>query len=193
LASATDLRPATRRQPTIAHLPVAEGNVAQLAGVALGAGLLRVARSPNHNASARFTSLIGGWLAIYLSSHAIAHWAVGRACGMEFRGYRLIAGTANPEQYPSVMQPVMTRLPFWSVLTVPGSGGRRTRAAMFASGDTSSSLVNVFVAVYAIRHRVPCARCVALVLLLWTAVKTFATTRNERGDYAKALRSLARR
>lgn len=185
------LRPATRAQPTIAHVPIAVGNAAQLAGVVIGVSLLRIAQPTYRNALLRLASLIGGWLAIYLSTHAIAHWAVGRACGIEFRGYRLVVGTANPEQYPRAMRPVMTRLPFWSVRTVPGSGGPKARAAMFAAGETGSSLANLLVAAYAVRHRVPCARCVALVLVTWTVVKTVATSRNERGDYAKALRSLA--
>jgi hypothetical protein len=135
---------------------------------------------------------MGGWLATYLSTHAILHWAVGRACGVDFAGYRVIVGTANPEQYPMIMRPVMTRLPFWNVRTIPGSGSPLARAAMFAAGETGSSIANLFVAAYATRYRVPAARGMAFVLVVWTVLKTIATTRNERGDYAKALRALQR-
>jgi hypothetical protein len=157
-----------------------------------GAGLLRVAKSPRYNAPLRMTSMLGGWLAIYLSTHAIAHWFVGAVCGIESRGYRLVVGTANPEQYPKLMRPVMTRLPFWSV-SLGGNSRRadpRAHAAMYAAGDTSTSIANLLVAVYVVRHRVPGGRIAAMILTGWTAMKTVATARNERGDYAKALRAL---
>jgi hypothetical protein len=139
--------------------------------------------------------MFGGWLAIYLSTHAIAHWFVGWACGIESRGYRVLVGTANPEQYPTFMRPVMTRLPFWSVTLSRDSrrADPRARAAMFAAGDTSTSVANVLVAAYVVRHRVPGGRIAAVILIGWTAIKTVATTRNERGDYAKALRALRNR
>jgi hypothetical protein len=187
------LRPATRAQPTVVDASIAAGNFAQISGVLVSVALLHAARSTRHSAVVRLASLIGGWVTVYLSTHAIGHWAVGRACGMRFRGYRLISGTANPEQYPIIMRPVMTRLPFWSVRTVPGSGTRRARAAMFAAGETASAGANLFVAWYAIRHRVPGGRGVAIVLIVWTVLKSVATTRNERGDYAKALRALGHR
>jgi len=34
-------------------------------------------------------ALLAGWLAIYLSSHAIAHVEAGRAAGIRFRAYGL--------------------------------------------------------------------------------------------------------
>jgi hypothetical protein len=190
--SGVGLRRASRAQPTIAHVSITVGNGVQVVGMFAGVALLRVAGSSERGALVRLSGLIGGWLTTYLSTHAIAHWAVGRACGIEFRGYRVIVGTANPEQYPTVMRPVMTRLPFWAVRTVAGSGAAHARAAMFAAGETASSLANLFVAAYVLRRRVPVSRGIALVLVVWTVLKTIATTRNERGDYAKALRALRR-
>ena len=89
---------------------------------------------------------------------------------------------------------VMERLPFWSVRSERESmqsAGRWPKALMSAAGDTSTTAFAVAIAAQAARHRVPGSRVLFAFVVAWSAIKTVATTRNAKGDYAKALRALA--
>jgi len=139
--------------------------------------------------------MVAGWSAVYLSSHACAHWAVGRLAGIDFDGYEVRVGTANPEQYPRVMRTVMCWLALWCARTVPASrraAGRWARALMSAAGDTSTTVCTLAIARWMVRRRVPGSRQFGALVVGWSAIKTVATTQNERGDYAKARKALAR-
>lgn len=159
-----------------------------------GVALLRAAASDRLPRPARPAAMIAGWSLVYLSSHACAHWAVGRLVGIRFDRYEVRLGTANPEQCPPGMRPVMRRLPFWCARTVPGSyraAPSWAKAAMLAAGDTSNTACTVAAAMWMVRRQVPASRPFAAFVLGWSAIKTVATTRNERGDYGRARKALA--
>jgi hypothetical protein len=109
-----------------------------------------------------------GYSTVYLSSHACAHWAVGRMVGIDFDGYEVRVGTANPEQYPPVMRTAMALLPFGCARTFPSSrraAGRRAKAAMFAAGDTSTTLGTIAIAAWMVRREVPAGRFFAPIVV----------------------------
>ena len=190
------LKPPTRSQPVVARYSIRAGNGMQLAGTVLGLGLVWTALHGKSRSYRRTVGMVTGWSAVYLSSHACAHWAVGRMVGIEFQDYAIQLGTANPEQYPVGMRSVMRRLPFWSVRTEPRSrraAGRWPEALMFAAGDTSTTVCTLAIAYASVRHRVPWSRMFAAVMVGWSAIKTMATLHNEKGDYAKARTALRRR
>ena len=117
--------------------------------------------------------LLVGWLAIYISSHAIAHVAVGRAVGIRFRAYG-VRGTDHPENYPPGVRQLMSVLPMWSALTDKASmrqAGRWAKAAMFAAGETSTTVASIAAAAYAAHAGIPGGHV-------------------PKGDYTKALRVL---
>jgi hypothetical protein len=153
LATAT-----TGTPPTGAPMPklwakfsVRTGTLVQLAGLAAGLAGLVAAAHLRAAASIRLAALVVGWLAIYLSSHAIAHVAVGRAVGIRFRAYG-VRGTDHPENYPPGVRQLMSVLPMWSALTDKASmrqAGRWAKGAMFAAGETSTTVVSIAAAAYA--------------------------------------------
>ena len=133
-----------------------------------------------------------GWLAIYLSSHAIAHVAAGRAAGIRFRAYG-VRGTDHPENYPPGVRQLMSILPMWSALTDKASmrqACRWAKAAMFAAGETSTTVVSIAAAAYAARTHTPGGHALLAGSILWAIAATVTTAIVPKGDYAKALRAL---
>jgi len=115
--------PAAAPMPELwARFSVRTGTAIQAAGITAGAALLGAAAHLHFAGGLRLALLAAGWLAIYLSSHAIAHVAVGRAAGIRFRAYG-VRGTDHPENYPPGVRQLMSILPMWSALT----GGTLTR------------------------------------------------------------------
>ena len=134
-----------------AKFSVRTGTLIQAAGITAGAATLGTAARLHATSGFRLTLLGTGWLAIYLSSHAIAHVAVGRAAGIRFRAYG-VRGTDHPENYPPGVRQLMSILPMWSALTDKASmrqAGRWAKAAMFAAGETSTTVVSIAAAAYA--------------------------------------------
>ena len=173
-----------------ARFSIPAGSAIQLTGITAGGALLVAA---THAAKAAAMVLMAaGFLAVYLCSHAIAHVAVGRAVGIRFRAYG-VRGTDHPEMYPPGVRQVMSALPMWTALTEKNSmrsASRPARAAMFAAGETSTSVFSLAAAGYAAHAGIPA--CLALVIgtVLWTIASTITVAIIPKGDYAKALRAL---
>jgi len=163
----------------------------QAAGIAAGAGALGAAAHLHAPGGFRLALLAAGWLAIYLSSHAIAHVAVGRAAGIRFRAYG-VRGTDHPENYPAWRPPADERPA--DVVRADRQGldaaGRWARAAMFAAGETSTTVVSIAAAAYAARTHTPGGHALLAGSILWAIAATITTAIVPKGDYAKALRAL---
>ena len=65
-----------------ARFSVRTGTLVQAAGIAAGAAALGAGAHLHAAGGFRLALLATGWLAIYLSSHAIAHVAVGRGAAL---------------------------------------------------------------------------------------------------------------
>jgi hypothetical protein len=194
LATATTDTPTTGApMPKLwAKFSVRTGTLVQLAGIAIGlAGL--VAAAHLHAATGiRLAVLLFGWLAIYVSSHAVAHVAVGRAVGIRFRAYG-VRGTDHPENYPPGVRRLMSVLPMWSALTDKASmrqAGRWAKAAMFAAGETSTTVVSIAAAAYAAHAGIPGGHALLTGSVLWAIAATITVAVVPKGDYTKALRAL---
>jgi len=171
---------------------VVTGNLLQLAGMLLGALILALDARSSANTAARVALMIFAWLLVYVCSHSIAHWAVGRLLGVRFRAYG-IRGTDHPENYPPGLRPIMSALPFFTVLTEPDSmrrAGPVSRALMLGAGETSTTVCSLAAARYAWASGIPGGRTVFIVTVIWSVFATIGTAVIPRGDYAKARRAL---
>ena len=174
------------------RVPVGAGTAIQAAGIAAGAGLLGLANAARAQRGLSLALMGFGFLAIYLCSHAIAHVAVGRAVGIRFRAYG-VRGTDHPENYPPVVRQLMSALPMWSALTEKESmraASGRAKAAMFAAGETSTSLFSLLAAGYAAHAGLPHGHGLLAGTVLWTIASTVTVAVVPKGDYAKALRAI---
>lgn len=172
------------------RLSIVTGNIIQLAGLAAGFALLGVAARTDLPGLAIMEMLVG-WLLLYFSCHAIAHWLVGRLLGIRFRFYTL-GGTAKPEIYPRGVRWLFQHLPFFGVQTERASMNRasaRSRAAMWVAGATSSAVVPILGAHWAWRTNVTLGGALFLFSLIWS-VGTVLSNFRPGGDYFKALRTL---
>jgi hypothetical protein len=174
------------------RMSVETGNVVQSAGLVLAAGLLFVAASWHLAAVLRVVLMLLGWFLIYICSHALAHWAAGRAMRIRFRGYG-VRGTDQPEVYPPGIGQVMRMLPFFSALTEKTSmqqAGAVAKAIMFSAGETSTTLCTLLAAGYAWVSGIPGGGVLFIATVCWDLGATITTARTPRGDYAKAWRVL---
>ena len=176
-----------------ATFSVRTGTAIQASGIAGGAALIAVsALATAAPSAARLGVFLAGWLAVYLCSHAIAHVAVGRLVGIRFRAYG-VRGTDHPENYPHPVRELMSVLPMWSALTDKASmrqAGRWAKAAMFAAGETSTTICSIAAAAIAWAARVPGAHAVLSGAVIWAVAASVTVTVIAKGDYAKALRAL---
>src|ERR1700690_2797221 len=83
---------ATKRR-VFARPSIAVGNTLQISGILAACFALRASRSAHSTASAVITMVLA-WVLLYFSSHAIAHWLVGRVVGIRFLFYT-VGGTGN--------------------------------------------------------------------------------------------------
>jgi hypothetical protein len=168
------------------------GNGVQLGGMALGALLLYLAASWQTLAAVRVVLMLAGFFAIYDCCHALAHWTVGRLVGIRFRGYGL-RGTDHPEDYPPVARQLMSVLPFFTAMTAKESMQRASRwakAAMFAAGETSTTVCSLAASFYAWRSGIPGGQALFFVMVVFSFFSTIVTAIGPRGDYTKARRAL---
>jgi hypothetical protein len=189
LTTSTATRPKPKPWATVS---VGAGTAVQVAGVATGAALIGLAASLHGAAVARLGLVAVGWLAIYLCSHALAHVVVGRAVGIRFRAYG-VYGTDHPENYPPGVRQLMSILPMWSALTDKASirqSSRWAKAAMFAAGETSTTVCSIAAAAWASRAGIPGAHALLTGSVLWAVAASVTVTVIAKGDYAKALRAL---
>jgi hypothetical protein len=140
----------------------------------------------------RSVALVAGLLLIYLDTHAIAHVVVGRMVGIDFRGFG-VRGTDHPEDYPVGLRQVMSAVPMWTALTDPVS--RRAarpvaRAAMYAAGETSTTICTVAAAGAAFAGGAPLGLGALIVAATWTALASVVVAFVDRGDYRKAIVAL---
>src|ERR1039458_7428224 len=86
-----DLKPeslnpaANTKRRVFALLSIAVGNTLQIGGILAACFALRASRSAHSTAIAVITMVLA-WVLLYFSSHAIAHWLVGRVVGIRFLG-----------------------------------------------------------------------------------------------------------
>ena len=182
---------ATTKRRVFARLSIAVGNSLQMGGILAACFALRASRSEDSTAIAVITMLLA-WVLLYFSSHAIAHWLVGRVVGIRFLFYT-VGGTGNPQGWPPGLRWIFERLPFFGVQTEklsmqnvsPGA-----RALMWSAGVTSSAIIPTLGAFWAWLSGVPWSRSFFLFALLW-ALGTLASNWTSRtGDYSKARRAL---
>ena len=194
LTTTTTTTPAAKPLPALwATFSVRTGTAIQLAGVAVGTAMIAVAAGTKSlPGSGRLALLVAGWLAAYLTSHAIAHVAVGRLVGIRFRAYG-VRGTDHPENYPHGIRQIMSLLPMWSALTDKasmGQAGRWAKAAMFAAGETATTVVSVGLAAWAWLAGAPGGHALFNISVIWAAAASITVARIPKGDYAKAIRAL---
>ena len=138
------------RPPFWFRLSITAGNLAQLAGLVLGSAVLYTAAHLQAAGSVRVVLMLGGWFAIYVCCHAIAHWLVGRLVGIEFQGYGL-RGTDHPENYPPGLRQAMSALPTFTVIQAGigrAFGAHQNYAALAETAALPASLP----------PRIPCIR-----------------------------------
>jgi len=183
---------ATTKRKIFARPSVLVGNILQLGGIlaaCLALKTSRLTRSPTF----AVTSILLAWILLYFSSHAIAHYLVGRSVGIRFLSYT-VGGTGNPEGWPQGLRWIFEHLPFFGVQTEklsmqhvsPGA-----RALMWSAGVTSSAIVPTLSALWAWRAGIPWSGRFCLFALLW-ALGTLASNWTSRtGDYSKMRRALS--
>ena len=173
-----------------ARLSIAVGNILQTAGILAACFALRTCRSTRSTA---VTAMLLAWVLLYFSSHAIAHWLVGRAVGIRFLFYT-VGGTGNPEGWPPGLRGIFEHLPFFGVQTEKLSMqnvGPGARALMWSAGVTSSAVIPTLSAFLAWRSGVPWSGWFCLFAVFW-AFGTLASNWTSRtGDYSKARRALS--
>jgi len=180
------------RPPFWATLPVAAGNLVQLAGIVVGVLLIVAAGATRGAAALSVLLAVLGILAVYLCSHAIAHWLVGRLVGLRF-AYVGLRGTDHPEAYPAVLRQVMAATPMFTTVSTKRSraaAGRRQMAAYFAAGETSTLICTVLAALLAFLLGVPGGGVILIIAVVMVPYGVVTTTIAPRGDYSKARQAL---
>ncbi len=180
------------RPPFWFRLSIAVGNLAQLAGLILGSGLLYIAAHLQSLNVARVVLMLVGWFAIYICCHAVAHWAVGRLVGIEFEGYG-VRGTDHPENYPPGLRQAMSAMPTFTVMTKKPSMQQArplAKALMFSAGESSTAVCSILAGYYAWRSDIPGGQILFWVMVTFNLFSTVVTALVPRGDYAKAWQAL---
>jgi hypothetical protein len=175
-----------------AKLPVAVGNLVQLAGMAAGVLLILAAGATRSIAALSVLLAVLGILAVYLCSHAIAHWLVGRLAGLRF-AYVGVRGTDHPEAYPPGLRQAMAATPMFTTVSTRKSRAAASPAALaayFAAGETSTTICTVVAALLAFLVGVPGGGIILIVSVLWVLLAVLTTTFTPKGDYYKARQAL---
>ena len=183
--------PATTKRRIFARLSIPVGNSLQTAGILAACLALRASRSA-HSTAMAVIAMVVAWVLLYFSSHAIAHWLVGRLVDIRFLFYT-VGGTGNPEGWPPGLRWIFEHLPFLGVQTEKLSMqtvSPRARALMWSAGVTSSAIIPTLGALWAWLCGVPGSKLFFLFALFW-ALGTLASNWTSRtGDYSKARRAL---
>src|ERR1019366_187375 len=131
----------TTKRTVFARLSIAVGNSLQIGGILAACFALSASRSAHSTAIAVITMVLA-WVLLYFSSHAIAHWLVGRLVGIRFLFFT-VGGTGNPQGWPPGLRWIFERLPFLGVQTEKLSMQKvspAARALMWSAGVTSSAI-----------------------------------------------------
>ena len=181
---------ATKRR-VFARCSVAVGNIFQIGGILAAGFSLRASLSTRSTAVA-VGAMFLAWVLLYFSSHAIAHWLVGRAVGIRFLFYT-VGGTGNPEGWPPGLRWIFEHLPFFGVQTEKLSMQNvspAARAIMWSAGVTSSAVIPTLSAFLAWRSGVPWSGWFFLFALVWALATLASNWTSRTGDYSKARRAL---
>jgi len=175
------------------RVSILTGITAQLTAIATGGALLAISIGlGNLSVAFRETCLLAGLILIYLNTHAIGHYIVGRAVGIKFAGFGL-RGTDHPENYPPILRQIMSALPMWTAITVPASRRAASgiaRAAMYAAGETSTIIFSLSASLAAFLLRAPWSTGVFIAAIAWSLGSAIAVSQIEKGDYYKAIHAL---
>lgn len=169
-----------------------QGIIVQLAGTVGGVVLMIAAGAIKTMQPLSVALMLIGFVAIYLCTHSLAHWAVGRLVGLRF-DYIGMRGTDHPENYPPGLRHLMSVLPMFTSVSTKESrarAGRLAIAAYFAAGETSTTVFSILAALLALRLGVPGAQWLLIIMVVYNAAATVTTALIPKGDYAKALRAL---
>ena len=181
----------TTKRKVFARLSIAMGNTLQTAGMVAAYFALAASRSA-HSTTFGVTTMLLAWVLLYFSSHAIAHWLVGRLVGIRFLCYT-VGGTAIPKRWPSGVRWIFEHLPFLGVQTDKVSMQNvspSAKALMWSAGVTASAIIPTLAALGAWLCDVPWSGWFCLFALGW-ALRTLASNWTSRtGDYSKARRAL---
>ncbi|MGH2718145.1 MAG: hypothetical protein ACRDJU_06165 [Actinomycetota bacterium] len=158
-----------------ARVPVPVGNV--ILGTGVAAGLAALAASPRLGRFGRPLTFLAGFGALEVSTHSLAHWAVGRAVGIRFTHY-FLGGPPPPR--PGL------KVDYASYLRVPPE----RRAAMHAAGAIVTKLVPFVLIPVATSGDQPrwVVRLLVLVGLGQLATDVLVSTKSS--DWKKVLREL---
>jgi len=173
-------------------MSVTVGNVVQLVGLLVGAGLIYWAAHAPYRRLVLVVLMLLAWIVVYICCHSLGHYVVGRLLGIRFKGYGL-RGTDHPENYPPGMRQLMAVTPFFTVMTDKDSMAKATplaKALMFAAGETATTVCSLAVALYAQRHDLPGAGVLLVFSIIFAVFATITTAMFPKGDYAKAIRAL---
>ena len=185
---------ATTKRRVFARLSIPVGNSLQIAGIVSACFAFRVSRSA-HSTTMAIIAMLVAWVLLYFSSHAIAHWLVGRIVGIRFLFYT-VGGTGNPEGWPPGLRWIFEHLPFLGVQTEKlsmQSVSPGARALMWSAGVTSSAIIPTLGLLWAWLCHVPGSKPFLLFALFW-ALGTLASNWTSRtGDYSKARRAFGHR
>jgi len=190
---AESANPVITKRKMFARLSIAAGNSLQAGGILAACLALRASRLTSSTAMG-VIAMVLAWVLLYFSSHAIAHWLVGRLVGIRFLFYT-VGGTGNPQGWPPGIRWIFEHLPFLGVQTEklsmqnvsPGA-----KAVMWSAGVTSSAIIPAAGAFWAWRAGVPGSKLFFLFALFWSLGTLASNWRSQTGDYAKARRALGR-
>jgi hypothetical protein len=180
------------RPPFWLRLSILQGNLLQLAGLAVGAWIMYLGGQAVSAPILRVALMILGWLVVYLCCHSLAHWLVGRLAGIHFREYG-VRGTDHPQQLSPIMRAVLSRLPMFTAITEKDSMRKASpiaRALMFAAGETSTIVCTLLAGLYAWESNIPGGLVFLIAAVLMSITGVVSTSQMARGDYAKARRAL---
>jgi hypothetical protein len=179
------------RRKIFGRLSIAVGNLVQLAGLTAAYLAFAGVRSA-HSARSAVLEMVVGWVLLYFSCHAIAHWLVGRILGIRFAFYT-VGGTGNPEGWPAGLRWLFEHLPFLGVQTEQTSmqsASPMARAVMWSAGVTSSAIIPTLGVLWGWHSSVPGSKLFSLIALAWAIGTLTSNWTSRTGDYAKARRAL---
>jgi hypothetical protein len=172
------------------RLSITAGNAVQGTMLVAGVVLLWLSSWPLADV-ARVIGMVAGYLLIYFSVHATAHWLVGRLFGIRFTHYS-VGGSTHTSTYPPGMRQVFARLPFFAVHADKASlkaASPFAKALMFGAGMTSSVVLSTLAALWCATRGAPGGTILLIVNVIWFIGALVAEMRTH-GDYAKAARAL---
>ena len=173
-----------------ARLSIGQGNAVQAVMLIAGIALLWLSTQPA-GTIVRVVAMLSGYLLVYFSGHASAHWFIGRLVGIHFTYYS-IGGSTHASAFPPGMRQVFERLPFFAVHADKASlqaASPVRRALMFGAGMTGSVVLSTLAAVWCRANNTPGSAILLVANGIWF-VGAFIAEARSNADYAKAARAL---